>query len=439
MPTQPSPLQQLQKNLADGAPTPPQIATDSLARSNTNSHHNVYLAQNPTDLNAQAATLEALDSTKRAPLFSIPISLKDCFDLEGYVTTCGSRWYAEHSPAATKDSWVASQLKKAGALIIGKTHLHQLAYGITGQNLDFGDCLQPRDSALLTGGSSSGAAASVQEGSALAAIGTDTGGSVRAPSALCGLAGFRTSINLPELIHQDVWAGAVHLAPSFDTLGILFRDLRDGFVLAQAIFNLPPITQPISNPKIATVPASFLHDAEPGVRAAYAHQIETFLKAGATLHEIDTTFWHDAVDILAPIQAHEAAQVQRKELSDLKQSSPDFSVFEPAIAQRLLWGESLSPDEIAALRLRHKAFREKMDAILAQHDLLVFPCAPVGQLRADADHTNTRPRLLRYTAPLSLSGMPTVSLPHPGGIGMQLAAARGHDSALLAYAATLVP
>jgi aspartyl-tRNA(Asn)/glutamyl-tRNA(Gln) amidotransferase subunit A len=84
---------------------------------------------------------------------------------------------------------VAARLRAAGAVIVGKTHLHQLAYGITGENKDFGDCVQPRNAEWLTGGSSSGAAASVQEGSAMAAIGTDTGGSVRVPAALCGLAG----------------------------------------------------------------------------------------------------------------------------------------------------------------------------------------------------------------------------------------------------------
>jgi hypothetical protein len=131
------------------------------------------------------------------------------------------QFYAARQPAAAADSWVAARLRDAGAVIIGKAHLHQLAYGVTGENRDYGDCLQPADPALLTGGSSSGAAASIQEGSALAAIGTDTGGSVRAPAALCGLTGYRASLGIGD------WTGGYHLAPSFDTIGWLCRDLRD--------------------------------------------------------------------------------------------------------------------------------------------------------------------------------------------------------------------
>ena len=91
--------------------TPRQIAANSLAHSNTNANHNVYLAQDPADLAAQAATLEALDSTKRPPLYSIPLSLKDCFDLRGYITTCGSRFYAEKLGIAQADSTVAARLR----------------------------------------------------------------------------------------------------------------------------------------------------------------------------------------------------------------------------------------------------------------------------------------------------------------------------------------
>ena len=437
----PSPLQHLQQSLREATTTPHQIAANSLAHSNTNANHNVYLAQNPADLNAQAATLEALNPAQRPPLYSIPISLKDCFDLRGYMTTCGSRFYADHTPPATQDSWVAVQLKKAGALITGKTHLHQLAYGITGENPDFGDSIQPIDRNRLTGGSSSGAVASVQEGSALAAIGTDTGGSIRVPAALGGVAGFRASIDLASQIpnHPEIWAGGVHLAPSFDTLGILFRDLRDGPALATAIFSLAPLTHVIRNPRIAIVPTAFLHDAEPEVLSAYATQQQTLRAAGATLHPIDTAFWSDALDILAPIQAHEAAIIQRKNLAAIApQNTPDFSVFEPAIAQRLAWGESQTPAKIVALRQRHATFRARMDDILTQHDLLMLPCAPFRHLRPKADHTQTRPKLLRYTAPISLSGTPTITIPHADGAGMQLTAPRGHDAALLAYAATLV-
>ena len=118
--------------------------------------------------------------------------------------------------------------------------MQMLAYGITGENRDYGDCVQPADPTSLTGGSSSGSAAAIQEGSAVAAIGTDTGGSIRAPAALCGLAGYRASLGLGD------WRGGAHLAESFDTIGWLCRDLRDLPRLAQALFTLP---QPPTSPK----------------------------------------------------------------------------------------------------------------------------------------------------------------------------------------------
>jgi Asp-tRNA(Asn)/Glu-tRNA(Gln) amidotransferase A subunit family amidase len=424
MPDTQSPLTEFRARLESGVELQ-QIAADVLARSNSNAGRNVYLAQNADDLAAQIEVLEAAD---RPALFGVPISLKDCFDLRGFTTSCGSRFYAEHNSPATEDSWLAGRLRHAGALITGKTHMHQLAYGITGQNADFGDCLQPRDAALLTGGSSSGAVASVQEGSALAAIGTDTGGSIRVPAALCGLAGYRSTIGVGD------WRGGVHLAPSFDTLGLVFRDLRDGPALASGIFDLPAAGA-IVKPRIAVVPNSFLWDCDAGVLAAYASQQQSLREGGASTHEIDVEFWAEAMDIFAPIQAHEAAAIQRGKLALFGQE--DFSVFEPGIAERLNWGETITPTALDVLRERHAGFRAAMDRILVEHDLLLLPCAPMCQLRAADDHSETRRNILRYTTPISLSGMPTVTLPQPGGAGMQLVAARGEDAALLRFAASL--
>src|SRR5258706_14364736 len=120
--------------------------------------------------------------------------MKDCFDLEGFRTTAGTRFYAEKNEIAREDSAVAKRLRAQGAVITGKTNLHPLAYGITGENRDFGDCVQPQNPNLLTGGSTSGGAASVQEGSAVAAVGPDHGGSVRVPGAVWGLGGHRASV-----------------------------------------------------------------------------------------------------------------------------------------------------------------------------------------------------------------------------------------------------
>ncbi len=417
-----SPLTEFRTLLAARGPVA--LTQEALSRANRNAGRNVYLAMDQPRVLAEAEALSARfpNPDRRPLLFGVPIAVKDCFDVAGYPTTCGSRFYAEQNGIARVDSGVAAKLREAGAVITGKTHLHQLAYGITGESKDYGDCVQPSDAQKLTGGSSSGSSASVQEGSAIAAIGTDTGGSVRVPAALCGLAGYRSTLGLGG---KRIWEGGVHLAESFDTVGWLFRDLRDGPVLAAALLDVEQVAAPESV-TIATVGEGYLHDCEPAVLAMYRKWQEDLCTSGALLKVFEPDFWADARDIFGPLQAHEAATLHRG----------NFKHFEPVIAERLAWGESLSAETVAGLRARHTTFREQMDQLLAQHDFLILPCAPMSALPAGADHSATRLKILRYTTPVSLAGMPAVTLPAPGG-GVQLVGARGSDARLLAFAARL--
>jgi Asp-tRNA(Asn)/Glu-tRNA(Gln) amidotransferase A subunit family amidase len=303
-----SSLQQLRTQLAAGHISPTEVAKNSLGLANSNAGRNVYVGFDPDWTLRQAAALSDRFAANPKPLlYGLPVSLKDCFDLEGFLTSCGSRFYATRNGLAREDSAVAARLRSQGATITGKAHLHQLAYGITGENPDYGDCVQPNDPTRLTGGSSSGGAASVQEGSAVAAIGTDTGGSVRAPAALCGLAGYRASI---ELAHRcGLWRGGTHLAPTFDTLGWLFRDLRDAPVLAEALFGIHTSPAAPMQVRIGSVHQDFLHDCQPEVLDSFAGWQRRMSASGAEISPIDTSFWEEAMDIFAPIQAHEAAAI----------------------------------------------------------------------------------------------------------------------------------
>src|SRR6202453_3953363 len=352
-----SPLSPIQPSLSARGPV--QLAEEAFARANSNAGRNVFLAMDQQRTLEEAEALNAR-FPKRPPLFGVPIAIKDCFDAAGYPTTCGSRFYAAQNGFAQTDSAVAARLRQAGAVIMGKTHLHQLAYGITGKNSEYGDCLQPRDPLLLTGGSSSGSAASVQEGSAIAAIGTDTGGSIRVPAALCGLAGYRSSLGLGG---APAWEGGVHLAVSFDTLGWLFRDLRDGPALAAALLDVPVVAAP-QGVTIAAVGEAFTHDCEPAVLEMYRGWQTELRGNGAQIRVFDPDFWTDSREIFGGIQAHEAAAVHRGY----------FEHFEPAIRDRLAWGESLSAATIGDLRKRHGVFRGLMDSLLEEHDFLMLPC-----------------------------------------------------------------
>jgi len=423
-------LRALRRALAGGTTSPSELAEAALARSNGNAGRNTYLWQDAAWTRAEAARAEAMPRTSggpfgdgRAALWGLPISVKDCFDLAGSPTTCGVRFYRELNGTATRDSWLVEQLRAAGAVIVGKTHLHPLAYGITGENPEFGDCVQPRDSGALTGGSSSGAVASVQEGSAVAAIGTDTGGSVRAPAALAGLAGYRATIGRGD------WRGGAHLSVTFDTMGWLFRDLEDAPLLA-APFAAGHKQENISFGRFAFLGDKFLRDCEPEVIAGFHRVIGELQALGLDAEPIELEggpeWWKDSIEIFAPLQASEAALLH----------AGHFDRCEPSIRDRLRWGASLTPAEVGSLRQRHDDFRARMDELFAAHQLILMPSTPVARLAAGVDHSQTRSRLLRYTSPFSLAGVPAVAIPCAQG-GMQLAAARGLDEPLLTLAAQI--
>jgi len=419
-------VRRLRQALADGSTTPSALAEEALSSSNKNASHNTYLWHDAEWTRREALRAEAIPRAKggpfgdgRSPLWGLPISVKDCFDIEGAPTSCGVQFYRELYSAASRDSWLVERLRAAGAVITGKTHLHPLAYGITGENREFGDCLQPCDSSALTGGSSSGAAASVQEESAMIAIGTDTGGSIRVPAALCGLVGYRASIGRGD------WRGGAHLAQSFDTMGCLFSDLADAPLMA-SLFAPAQEAKPKSFSKFAVVRAGHFDDCEPEITASLEQAILALEAKGLTRAKIDCNWWADSFSIFAPIQAWEAAWIH----------AGHFEQFDAGIRERLEWGARIEEGEITALRLRHEAFRARIDELLAEHEILLLPASPVAKLPAGADHRQTRARLLRYTTPFSLAGVPVVTVPCRAG-AVQLATARGADEALLQFAAQL--
>ncbi len=437
-----SPLQQLQTALREQQVEPVEVARECLARSNSSASRNTYLWQDGPALlqRAEALPQRFPDPLTRPPLYGVPVSLKDCFNMRGTVTTMGSRFLAQRRAASQTDSAMLQRLRSLGCLITGKTHLHPLAWGITGENADFGDSVQPRDAARLTGGSSSGGAASVQEGSALFAVGTDTGGSIRVPAALCGLAGFRASHGIATQggAWPGMWDGCGSLAPSFDTAGILLRNPQDLPGIAGALFGLAPRarTGPM---RIGIVSDTWLSGYDNRVVAAthaWRHELDG---QGHTLTTIDADLWGAVpVDVFATLQAYEASALYR----DLPPGSEDQ--FGPLIAQRMRWGWSLSTAEVQDAQERLAIFRENISALFRRVDLLMLPCAPVAELVAGSDLSRVRPAILRYTAPFSLAGVPVVALPGEllntdmyRGTGVQIAAPQGEDAALLSFAAEL--
>ena len=412
-----SPIVEIRQKILGGEITARELATMALERANSSPGKNTYLSIDEADIERHLSTPSPVTEEAQV-LRGIPISVKDCFDVRGYRTSVGSKYYLDASDIKWEDSALARRLRGVGAIITGKTHLNQLAYGHTGENTDFGNCVQFGRPNLLTGGSSSGAAASVLEGSAMAAIGTDTGGSIRFPSSLCSLYGYRASLGVGS------WVGGYHLAESFDTIGFLFRHLKDVQLLGKAILDIPSEPDPVAIIRIGLIDPAFYSDAEPEIIAGLQQWKERF--HNCEFATFDDGVFAEALDISRPIQAHEAAGYH----------AGHFDEFEQPVADRLRWGSSLPEEEIKELRRRRLSFNQRIGALFDQFDFLLLPAAPVSSLENGADHGPMRDKMLRYAAPGSVAGLPCLALPNEKG-GCQLLGPSGGDAKLLAFATRL--
>ena len=213
--------------------------------------HDLALAQ------AQRVEAEIAAGNYRGPLHGIPFALKDNIDTAGVLTTAASNQFRERIP--TEDAEIVRQLKLAGAIIIGKTNMHEFAFGGSGIVSAFAPARNPRDPTRITGGSSSGTAAAVGAGMCVAAIGTDTAGSVRCPAALCGVVGHRPSQGLLSN------AGIIPLAESFDTPGPITQTAEDARMILEVLapVGCPAILRPAP---LESGQAANRRSAQPGCR-----------------------------------------------------------------------------------------------------------------------------------------------------------------------------
>lgn len=361
-------------------------------------------------------------------LAGLPVSVKDLMDVAGWPTSCGTGFFAGLKPPPREDAAYVAAWRRAGACFVGKTHLNAFAYGITGENLHWGNCVQPLRPGLLTGGSSSGAAASVQAGAACVGLGTDTGGSLRVPAALCGLVSVRLSHGRADL------AGTFPLAESFDTAGWIQRHLADVPWVAAAVHGLLPDTTPPG--VIGLCEDGWPGECEPEILSAQSDLATCLKQAGFTVRPVALDGWRMGVDLFVPMQAYEASRIHAKLLIT------HADQYEPAIRQRLEFGASVTAGEHAELSHGCEAFCTRLNEIWQAVEVLVVPAAPVRELRDGADHAATRPRFLRLTTPASLAGWPVLTCPWRAaagtGIGFQFTAPRGAEGRLLAIADRLV-
>src|SRR5712691_3755279 len=239
---------------------------------------------------AREADRELAAGRDRGPLHGVPISLKDIVDVRGVPTTAASRVREGH--VAERDAPAVAHLRQAGAVIIGKTNLHEFAFGTTNEESAFGPARNPHDPSRSPGGSSGGSAASVAAGMALATLGTCTGGSIRIPAAACGIVGLKPTFGEVSL------DGVVPLSRTFDHAGPLAQTVGDAALVYHTMLGdahaVPPAPMPMSGLRIAVLRKYFCDVLDDEVRARFDEALERLRAAGAHVDDVEI---HHANDI----------------------------------------------------------------------------------------------------------------------------------------------
>ena len=360
---------------------------------------------------AQASDMLRKHGIVASPIAGIPISIKDLFDVKGDVTRAGSKVLAD-APAATSDAPAIARLRAAGAIIVGRTNMTEFAYGAHGMNAHYGTPLNPwdRKTKRISGGSTSGGAVSVTDGMAAATIGSDTGGSVRIPAALCGIAGFKpTQARVPL-------AGAFQLSFTRDSIGPLGHSVTCCALLDAIMAGIAAKTPAVLSLKGLRfgVPKTILLDSlAPEVANAFARALTSLSNAGAGIEEFAFPELQRELDgsRQANFSAVEAYALHRERLAT------SLDQFDPRVAKRLLLGANINAaDYVDLLHLRHSLIAAA-NATTARFDALLAPTVPiVAPAIADMESSDefflrTNGLLLRNCAPFNVLDRPCWSLP----------------------------
>ena len=361
---------------------------------------------------ARAADRELAAGHDRGPLHGIPISLKDIVDVQGTATTAASRVRFEH--VATADAAIVARLRQAGAVLIGKTNLHEFALGTTNEESAFGAVHHPLDESRSPGGSSGGSAASVLAGMAYASVGTDTGGSVRIPAAACGLVGLKPSSG------EVSTEGVVPLSTTLDTVGPLCRSVDDARILFDALLGDEAGTgasvrkdgQTLRGKRFGALSGYFTAMLDPQIAMRFQEVRTLLVGAGATVEDVALPHAVDIATVYLHIVLAEAAAYHATALDSRADA------YTEGVRLRLEMGRYiLAEDYLRALRGR-EVLTQEVDLALQGHDALLLPtlaiAAPklgVPTVRLGGGEEPVRNVMLRLTQLFNITGHPAITLP----------------------------
>ena len=371
----------------------------------------------------------------RGPLHGIPVGLKDLFNTGGVRTTSGCRIYDNYIPA--QDCTVAARFRDAGAILLGKLNMHQFAYGPTGENPDYGHMHNPWNPELVSGGSSGGSGSAAAAGQCTITTGSDTGGSIRIPAALCGIVGLKPTYGRVSR------HGLTPLAWSMDHPGPMVRTVEDAAITMNVIAGHDPLdvasadlpvpdytsalTGDVRGLRIGMPRQYFEAPLDPEVRQAVDTALKLMESMGAELIEVDFPEFNDAAAISTTMLMAEATASFRDLLA-----SDGNSIYEP-VRLRLEAGLFISAADYLRAQQARSAFDRAARRLLDDVDLLAGPTEPVTappllqpQVLAGEHEIGTVPALTQYTRPYNITGFPAISVPcgfsaEDLPIGLQLA------------------
>ena len=390
---------------------------------------------------ARRADAEIAAGRYRGPLHGVPVSLKDLFDVAGTATTAASRVRAAH--IARSDAIVVQRLRAAGAIVVGKNNLHEFALGTTNEDSAYGPARHPLDPSRSPGGSSGGSAAAVLAGMAYAAIGTDTGGSVRIPAAACGLVGLKPALG------EIPTGGVVPLSATLDHVGPICRSARDARLLHDVLrgetgtFAVTPADP--RGIRFGVPRAYFMTLLDDAVASAFDNACSRLRDAGAEIRDVTIPHADDIAAIYVHIVLTEAAAYHA---GTLERRADDYTA---NVRLRLEMGRYiLGEDYLRAMRGRD-VIRAEVDAALRECDALFLPTLPIPAPRLGAETVyvggsseSVRNVMLRLTQLFNITGHPAITLPcrqttEGLPVGVQLVGAREGTRGLLDLAETVEP
>lgn len=442
MSAEPRTLSDVGRLLKSRALTAEEATRGCLARiTERNRSINAFITVLEDDALAQArdADREISEGAYRGPLHGIPISLKDIIDLRNTPTTAASRVRDGH--LARRDATIVGRLRQAGAIFVGKTNLHEFALGTTNEDSAYGPVVHPLDDTRSPGGSSGGSAASILTGMAYASIGTDTGGSIRIPSAACGLVGLKPTIGeLPT-------DGIVPLSETLDHPGPMCRSVEDTALLYGVLRGVAnptvPLARDVSGLRFGIPRPYFFDLLDTQVAARFDEACERLRAAGAVLENVVIPHTREIGSIYVHIALPEAAAYHAPTLESRPQD------YTENVRLRLEMGRYiLAEDYVRAQRGRQRLIREVREALNGR-DGLLLPSMPVAATKLGVatvslggSEETVRNITLRLTQLFNITGHPAISLPcgttsEALPVGIQIVGVRNRTPELLEVAAAV--